>query len=102
VFDRAKLRGRGYLSELLAQHLEKLNKAVDPSPFRAQGRNVADGPLNYQNQFFDSLSETISLLEYECARPENSDLFGCAPDPKCPNVKKSTHSNSHSHLSLGI
>jgi hypothetical protein len=50
-------------------------KAVYPSPLTLPPRNVADGRLNYQNQFFDSPSEIISLLEHEWARPANYDLF---------------------------
>jgi hypothetical protein len=55
------------------------------------GRKVADGRVNYQNQFFDSLSEIISLLEYEYARPGIFDLLRWAGDSKCPSaVKKFT------------
>jgi hypothetical protein len=54
--------------------LKNLDKADDPSTFTLPSRMVADVRLNDQNQFFDLLSQIISLLEYEWVRPENSDL----------------------------
>jgi hypothetical protein len=55
--------------------LEKLTKTVYPSQFTRPTRHIPDGRLNYQNHFFASLSEIISLVEYEWARLENSELF---------------------------
>jgi hypothetical protein len=81
-------------------------KAVYPSPFTWRGRMVGDGRLNCQKQFFAPLSEILSLLEYEWARPGNSDFFRWTCLSKCPpSLKRFTNSNSKycdSHFSLGI
>jgi hypothetical protein len=55
--------------------LKNLDKADYPSTFARSGKMVANAPLNCQNQFFESLSQIISLLEHEWARPENFDFF---------------------------
>jgi hypothetical protein len=66
----------------------RFEKAIHPSQFSLAGRQVADGRLNCQNQLFDSLSEMISLLDHEWARPETSDLFRWSRDSKCRSPVK--------------